>query len=103
MSKDTFRNFMISTYSIQELEDISKYGCQNGVSGLIYYDETTDFYNRYSEELHEIVFQYKQETGDIPQCLIEDIDNAKLFKNAMVWFCAEYIAYELVSQAVDHA
>jgi hypothetical protein len=99
--QDTFKNFMRNTYSIDELKDIASYGCQGGVSGLIYYEETTDLYFRYSEELHQIIGDYADELGCVPEYITNKLGDAVQFRNAVVWFCAESYARELQDETEE--
>ena len=99
MQYATFKYFMINQYGADELKDIAQYGCANvAPGGMIYYSETTDIYNQYADDLHMIVAEYKDMTGEMPQCLIDNLDNGVQFRNAMVWFCAEYVAQSLATE-----
>lgn len=93
--QDTFKNFMRHTYSIEELQDIAKYGCKGGVTGLVYYEETTDLYFRYSEELHQMLGDYSDEYGVMPDYVVRNLGDGVQFRNAVVWLCAEIYAQEL--------
>ncbi|MBT9131411.1 MAG: hypothetical protein DDT41_01717 [candidate division WS2 bacterium] len=48
------------------IREVQEYGCQNGIAGLIYYQDTIKFYNKYSTEINELV----AETEEPPQKLI---------------------------------
>lgn len=104
MPQDTFKNYMIQNYSIDELRDISEHGCVSGcATGLIYYSDTVDFYNRYSEELHEVISDDYDNFGELPKYITDALtQGATQFKNAVVWYVAESYAFELVNQAVDY-
>lgn len=90
----TFRQF-IESYDTETLRDMAQYGCAGGIGGLIYYTETSALYDQHAAELHEIVAQIVDETGEFPKYLIENFGTDYLFKNAMVWLCAELIAQEI--------
>lgn len=98
MNYPTFKDFMISTYNLEELQDIARYGCQGGVSGMIYYEETTDLYFAHSEELHQMLGDYETEFGEYPQYIIKNLGDGVQFRNAVVWFCAEVLAQSLVNE-----
>lgn len=98
MAQDTFKNLMINSYNEEELKDIAHYGCGGGVVGLIYYEETTDIYFRYSEELHELIDSYHVEVGEFPDFIVKNLGDGVQFRNAVVWFCAEYVASQLINQ-----
>ena len=90
----TFKDFILDNYTEEERYDIAHNGCEGGVSGMIYYDETTDLYNTYCYDLHDILDRAIEELGEVPEYITKNLRHAKLFKNAMVWFCAEVTAWE---------
>lgn len=97
----SFTQYMADTYSVEELADIAAHGCEGGVSGMIYYNETTDLYNEYSDDLHAIVGEWKEETGMLPMSITDNLDNGKMFRNAMVWVAAQLVAGEAISHTVE--
>lgn len=92
---NTFKDFLQSTYSHNELADIANHGCSGGVGGMIYYTETSDLYKKHSESLHEILSQYKDAVGAWPEYVTDELGDDTRFFNAVVWFAAEWIAQEL--------
>ena len=60
---DTFKEWMLDNYEHPDWENIDYSGCQNGVSGLVYYEETNAIYDRFSHELHDILAEYKDKIG----------------------------------------
>ncbi len=90
-----FKQWMIDNYSHNELADIANHGCSGGVSGMIYYTETEALYKQFAEDLHEIVAEYKDVTGELPSYLLNDLDNYRAFMNSLVWLGAEWVANEL--------
>lgn len=96
---NSFKQFLIDNYSREELEDIYHHGCANcAPSGMIYYSETAALYDKYAEELHDIVGNYADEFGEMPKYIVDNLGHEGLFKNAMIWFCAELLALELSEQ-----
>lgn len=91
----SFEQYMMDNYTTEELQDIAIHGCQGGVSGMIYYTETTALYEQFQDDLHEIVDTYMTDTGAQPDYIYKHIGNNMQFKNAMVWFCAELLAQNL--------
>lgn len=96
---NAFKQWMIETYETEELRDIAEHGCAGGVGCMIYYTETVALYKRFSEELHEIVGTYQSDTGTLPKYITDELGDFVRFANAVVWFCAEYVAYELANSA----
>lgn len=95
---NTFKQFLKDTYDKDELITIAEHGCQGGVGGMIYYTETCALYDKFAEELHDIVYNFEQDCGELPQSIIENIGCLTGFKNAMVWFCAELLAQEMTNE-----
>lgn len=92
--KNAFTEWMTENYEHNQLADIANHGCTGGVSGLIYYTETTALYKRFSEELHEIVAEYHDATGLHPSYITDELGDFTRFANAVVWFAAEWVAHE---------
>ena len=91
----TFKQW-VSEYDQDTLHDIATHGCSGGVAGMIYYQETGDLYDRHCVELHEVLENYKENFGEWPEYIINELGCATTFKNAVVWFVAEVYAQELV-------
>lgn len=101
---NAFVQFMADTYEAEELQNIASHGCESGCAGgMIYYSETTELFNKYKDELFEIMDNYQAETGlyecgDLPDYVRKHAGTFTQFANAVVWFCAEVVAYELSNQ-----
>ena len=94
---NTFKQWMLDNYEHPDWENINHSGCENGVSGLIYYSETNDIYDAFADELHDILSEYKDMTGEMPDYIVKNLDSATQFKNAVVWFVAEWYADEYMT------
>lgn len=100
----TFKNWMREHYDNQELESIRDHGCESGCAcGLIYYSETSAIYDEFSGELHEILGDWVNEIGFIPNYIAENIGCDYQFKNAVVWAIAEYYANDLLCELESEA
>jgi hypothetical protein len=86
---------MQDNYSHNELADMANHGCTGGVSGMIYYKDTEKIYKEFGDELHEILAEYKDHTGEFPSYVIKDLDNYPSFMNSVVWLGAEWAAHEV--------
>ena len=88
-------------YDLQTCKDIVDHGCVSGVChNHIYYSQTSSYYDRYDDEIVEIV---KEQMGDnYPACLFVENDyDLVLYKNSMVWCAIECFAYEeLIAQTI---
>jgi len=78
--------------------DVLKHGCQSGVvSSLIYYDDTTKFYDEHKEEINALLYDLMAETGIYnPSDLFGDKWDKEdplaldvLNKNLLAWFAFE--------------
>ena len=95
---------MADTYSKDELREIAEHGCVSGcASTLIYYHDTNALYDHHAEELHEMVADYMQEFGTMPDFIGLEFGSLTQFKNAVVWFCAELIAWEVTNAEESEA
>lgn len=90
-----FKQWMIDNYSHNEMADMANHGCSGGFGGMIYYKETEAIYKQFGDELHEIVGEYKDATGEMPPYIVKDLENYPSFMNSVVWFAAEWIAHEM--------
>ena len=88
----------------QIFTDVLEHGCVSGiVGGLIYYSDTTKFYNKHAREINEMVreemynFDVDSPKGlfgdkwDEDDPFVENIYN----KNILAWFAFEYKMHEL--------
>ena len=91
----TFKQWLESEYDHNQLADIANHGCVNGVPGMIYYRETYALYQEFSASLHETLAAYKNETGEWPKYVTDELGDDVRFANALVWFAAEWLAQEL--------
>jgi hypothetical protein len=93
---NTFKDWMQAQYEAEELKDIAEHGCAScAPGGMIYYYETTDLYLNHKDALHEILNEHMENTGDTPKYILDNLGDFTQFANAMVWLCAELVAYEL--------
>lgn len=99
--KQSFKQWLFNQYDRAELQEIAEHGCASGVAGgMIYYSETCALYDQHAEELHDVLGQYEEDVGVLPEYIIQYLGDLTGFKNAMVWFVAELYAQEMVSEEV---
>ena len=98
---NAFVQFMSETYAADELEDIATHGCESGCAGgMIYYSETIALFDKYRDELFEIVGNYMEAVGednDLPAYVRRNAGTFNTFANAMVWTAAEIVASEMIN------
>ena len=92
---NTFKQHMVNTYSHNELADMANHGSNTGHHGLIWTVDLLELYKEHSAALHAILAEYKDETGELPKYVLDNMDDADQFQAAVVYFAAEWVAYEM--------
>jgi len=92
---NSFKQHMVDTYSHNELADMANHGSNTGHHGLIWTVDLLELYKEHSAALHDILAEYKDETGELPKYVLDNIDDADQFQAAVVYFAAEWVAYEV--------
>ena len=93
-----FKQFMADTYDNDDLQAIAEYGCASAAPHkMIYYSETSALYDLHCDELHEVIGEWVDEIGFIPEYIAENIGCASQFKNSIVWAVAEYYANDMLA------
>lgn len=101
---NTFKQHMAETYSHNELADMANHGSNTGHHGLIWTADLLALYKENSAALHDILAEYKDATGELPQYVLDHMDDADQFQSAVVYFAAEWVAYELTQgEYQEHA
>ena len=84
----------------EALDDLLEHGCQSGmVSGLIYYKDTTEFYEKHREEISTLLYETMDETGSTPSEMFGDkwdeqdpLALKHYNQNLLAWFAFEETA-----------
>ena len=107
------REYESSDELLKSMEDLQQYGCISGIiNELIYYDDTTKFFDKYKEEINELLSNLIDGTGlsmqelfgdkfDNDDPLIVDYNN----KNLLAWFGFEETVnnlYERISEKLKN-
>ncbi len=100
----TLRVWMLENVS-EYLKDIAERGCAGGFRGLIYYDETSDLYDAYEEEIWGTLEEQAEAFGyDNALAFIASMSGAKqvneqtTFKNLLVWYAVEELAMQITAE-----
>ena len=88
------------------ISDIANHGCTGGVSGIIYYRETTAFHDEHEEEIWDLVVEYAGNEGcklmELVGRIAKNAGSMTQLKNDLVWWAVEVRAQELqVEDAVS--
>jgi hypothetical protein len=90
----SFQQYILGQYDHNTLADIANHGCSGGIGGLIYYNELIELYKEYMDDIHAIVGEYMDETGEpFPEYIAKELDHDGAYASAIVWFAVEWIAY----------
>ena len=102
MSAPTFKDWMLEQFDRCELRDIAQHGANGGWSGITYYKDTVELYERFSDGLWEMLEEDAEAHGHKnPFELIAtfggaaNVSNDITFKNLIVWYAAERVAFEV--------
>ena len=85
------------------LNDLNQGGCQSGmISALIYYEDTTKFYDKYADDIWELLGNEAENSGLTVFEILPKLDEAMKagetqFKNLLAWFAFEMTANNLLN------
>lgn len=88
---------------IARCNDILNAGCVSGVvSSMIYYSDTTKFYDDFYDEIYELIEELEKEGMEILEALKNNLDIAQIVmndeqaKNQIAWLAYEEITRKLL-------
>ncbi|MCP4473465.1 MAG: hypothetical protein GY821_02625 [Gammaproteobacteria bacterium] len=98
----TLEDWLTNQFSHNELVDICQHGAISGFHGLIYYSETSQLYDVYHEDIWAILRE-EYDMFDQSSCLsyiasfqhAKDVESDAQWKNLLVWYAVENLAYRL--------
>ena len=68
-----------------EIKDVATYGCEGGVSGFIYYSETSKFFDEYEDEIYDYLNDCDYSMKDF----VTSGSTISTLKNDLVWCVVE--------------
>ena len=77
---------------IDEVKDIERHGMSGGVSGFIYTYELREFFNKYDDEIEDLMY----EVGVTFEDLNDDPAMISSYMTAAVWWAVEHWACDKV-------
>ena len=99
----SFRAWMKAHFDEGSLRDLAQYGAQSGFPGLTYYKDTGALYDKFHDEIWEVLYEDAESMGhkNILEMLgtfggAENVGTDDQFKNLLVWYMAERVARELI-------
>jgi len=97
MITNSFTDYVKANHS-EDLADIARHGCSSGFSGLAYYTETVALFDKYRDDIFEILGEMADSMGQTILELVasfngaEDVGSFEQFANLCVWAAVEEIA-----------
>lgn len=70
---------------LDEIKDVANHGCAGGVSGFIYYSETSKFFDLFEDEIYDYLDDCEYSMADF----VERGSTITTLKNQMVWCVVE--------------
>ena len=102
MSAPSFKGWMLEQFEPCELRDIAQHGADAGWSGLTYYSDTIELYERFEEDLWGMLIEDADAHGlKHPLALVASfagaagVESDMAFRNLIVWYAAERVALEV--------
>lgn len=92
---------MQANFNGQEMSDIAKHGADTGWHGLTWYTDTCKLYNRFKDEMWDMLVDDANDYGCDALTLLagfkgaSDVCSATGFENLMTWYAAERISSRL--------
>lgn len=99
--KKTFEDWLCKNFSHNELADLCCYGAVGGFSGITTYSETTALYDKYRDDIWTLLAEESECCGEDCLTMIahfrgaKQVDSDATFKNLLVWYAAEQVAYQV--------
>ncbi len=89
------------------ISDIAKHGCAGGIGGLVYYRETSSFYDDHEAEIWAMVSDAADAAGIANGLMLYNIcknpDSLEILKNDLVWWAVEVAAQDLLENLEEDA
>lgn len=94
-----FSDWVKASFDSETLADIAEYGASGGYAGITYNADILDLYDRFSDDLWEILNLHADNCGMSAGDIIADAKhkphNHLQLAAFMVWFAVELLAHEL--------
>jgi hypothetical protein len=88
-------------FDLDELRDIVDHGMSVGVSGFVYYSETTKVFDEYDDEIQDFLSDWCYDNGMGPAFayFAPDAEDITQLKNKLVWSYVELKAHQILCVA----
>jgi len=108
MTKETIKQWVEDKVKDEEihLEDVIEHGCVSGcVSSLIYYSDTVKFYDKFEDEIWDMLEEDTNQFGNdnILQTISQfngskNVGNLYQFKNLLTWYSVEETCRKILDE-----
>ena len=101
--QDSILDWLLETQDKSTIEDVTRHGCSGGtISELIYYADTSAFYEKYKEEIWQRLSDMADDMGE-PSILhlivtfngAKEVGSHLQLKNLLAWWAAEDVCREI--------
>ena len=97
--QDSILDWLLETQDKSTIRDVVQHGCSGGtISELIYYADTSAFYNKYQDEIWRRLGDMADDLGEdsIPHLIstfngAKDVGSPPQLKNLLAWWGAEEV------------
>jgi len=104
--KEDLKDYETKEEKKQYLKEVVEHGGVSGViNGLVYYNDTTRFYDLMEEEIEDLVKEWGDMTGGKNRMDTiskmrgsENVGDITQEKNLLAWFAYEWIAMEMLDE-----
>ena len=98
----TFESWMRHNFTKDEMKDIAEHGASCGFPGLTYYSDTVSLHDTFEDDIWDALYEECENMGsnNVMELIAsfggaKDVGSIDQFKNLLVWFMAERIAYRI--------
>ena len=107
--EDSIKDWILNNLDEGQVAEVVLHGCSGGVvSELIYYADSCAFYEKYKNEIWEMLWDAHQEMGtESVLHLIASFNGAKdvgsdvQFSNLLAWWACEDVCREVIAEKED--
>lgn len=95
---DNISGYILQNFEKEDIRTLAKHGASGGVSGLIYYSETSKLYDMFKEDIWSLIEDDIFGTDTTPLQYIanlnggENVTDDSALKNLLVWYAFEICA-----------
>lgn len=97
-----FKQWVIATFTHNELADITNHGAAAGWHGITYYSETAALYKRFEDPIWEMLEEdtFAFGHGSVLEFMAtfhqaKDVGSDVQLRNLLVWYAVERVAFEV--------